>query len=403
MSSAASWRKRKGGASPTAGFVPLGWLSAPAAREPAVETNQAGGEAAPFRFLHEAAGDTLTKLLEKEHPQTIAVVASHLPPERAAEALTQLAPQLQADVLRRIVDLDETDPEIIREVEQQMERVLSDQLRTVRRRSAGLSAVNAILSAADSPDRKELLSNVAACDQRLASLLNQPVQPRPDTGPALGRDSSSAKPSQTAPAKPPLPIDLERNRVWQRDDRSPQPDGPVPVGPIPDGSIPNGTVPNGTVPNGTLPNGTVPNGTVPNDALPNGRITPPQVPPPSAPAGAEGGEAPKTLSAGDEELELAFDDLAQLDDPSLAEVLRSADPQVVLLALTGASPDLVGRIRRRLPSREAKALKRKLEQIGPVRLRDVEHAQQQLARLASRLAARGLIRPPGTRRFAVAA
>ena len=39
----------------------------------------------PFRFLHETEFESLTPFLKREHPQTIAVVLSHLPPDRAGE------------------------------------------------------------------------------------------------------------------------------------------------------------------------------------------------------------------------------------------------------------------------------------------------------------------------------
>ena len=41
----------------------------------------------PFRFLHGAKAEIVTPYLEREHPQTIAVVLSHLPAEKAADVL----------------------------------------------------------------------------------------------------------------------------------------------------------------------------------------------------------------------------------------------------------------------------------------------------------------------------
>src|SRR5207247_90107 len=45
------------------------------------------GGGVPFRFLHEAPAHSLAPFLEREHPQTIAVVISNLPSDRAAEIL----------------------------------------------------------------------------------------------------------------------------------------------------------------------------------------------------------------------------------------------------------------------------------------------------------------------------
>lgn len=98
-----------------------------------------------------------------------------------------------------------------------------------------------------------------------------------------------------------------------------------------------------------------------------------------------------------------FDDLNALDEASLARVFRGAEPQAALVALAAASPALVDRIRRQLSWREARNLKQQLERLGPIRLSDVESAQQQLADVASELIQQGAIVPPQNRRFMVAA
>ncbi len=101
--------------------------------------------------------------------------------------------------------------------------------------------------------------------------------------------------------------------------------------------------------------------------------------------------------------ELEFAQLSQLDDQAWAKVLRAVDSQVALLALAGASPELVARLMRQLAPRDAKLFQRRIEQIGPVRLREIEQAQQQVARIAAQLATRGEIRVPRVKPFATAA
>jgi hypothetical protein len=103
------------------------------------------------------------------------------------------------------------------------------------------------------------------------------------------------------------------------------------------------------------------------------------------------------------EIQLEFDDLLELDDRSLAAVIAAAQAELALLALTGAPQRLVDRVLKQLPRGEAKALRKRIAQTGPLRLRDIQRAQEQLARIATRLAANGEIRMPQMRRFAVAA
>jgi flagellar motor switch protein FliG len=129
------------------------------------------GENPPFRFLHETEFETLTPFLKRENPQTIAVVLSHLPADRAGELLAQLPPAVQVDVIRRLVDLDQADPRVLREVERGLESWLSEQVRDRRRRAAGLAAVSAILTAASGNTRRNILKNLARHDRTLAGKL----------------------------------------------------------------------------------------------------------------------------------------------------------------------------------------------------------------------------------------
>ncbi len=122
---------------------------------------------APFRFLHEAAPRKLVPFLEREHPQTVAVVLSHLPAQRAAEILAHLSGGLQIEVARRLVDLEETDPDVLREVERGLESWLSAQTRAAPRGSSQ-TPLAAILDAADPRARQSILANLARHDRQLA-------------------------------------------------------------------------------------------------------------------------------------------------------------------------------------------------------------------------------------------
>ena len=129
----------------------------------------------PFRFLHEAEAEKLARVLAGERPQTISLVLSHLPPEQAGGVLARLQPALQSDVIRRLVDLEETDPEILRDVERALQSRLSQQVHMQRRRVAGLQAVSGILEASGELVAEQILDNLAVHDQPLAEKLSLPA------------------------------------------------------------------------------------------------------------------------------------------------------------------------------------------------------------------------------------
>ena len=129
------------------------------------------GDAEPFGFLREAEADKLARILTAERPQMIALVLSHLPPEQAGSVLIRFAPALQVDVIRRLVNLEETEPEILREVERALKLRLSEQIRMQRRRTCGLSAVAGILEASGRQVSGQILDNLASHDRQLAEKL----------------------------------------------------------------------------------------------------------------------------------------------------------------------------------------------------------------------------------------
>jgi len=149
----------------------LGGSSQEEAAAPAPRT---GGAA---RFLHEAPTDKLVSFLEREHPQTIAVVISQLAADRAAEILAHLAGPLQIDVARRLVHLEQTDPEVIREVEQGLEAWLAAQVSGGPRPAAGVAALASILEAAPPQARHQILANLARYDRKLAQRVEPPKAP----------------------------------------------------------------------------------------------------------------------------------------------------------------------------------------------------------------------------------
>jgi len=122
----------------------------------------------PFGFLRETEDEKLVHLLGDERPPTVALVLSHLPPERAAEVLDRLPPAQQVEVVRRLVELENTDPETLREVEQVLEARLTRLFDLERRRAAGPQSVARILASCDERVRRRILDNVALEDQPLA-------------------------------------------------------------------------------------------------------------------------------------------------------------------------------------------------------------------------------------------
>ena len=90
-------------------------------------------------------------------------------------------------------------------------------------------------------------------------------------------------------------------------------------------------------------------------------------------------------------LMFTFEDLAKLDPAGIQTLMRSAGNDRITVALKGASQALRDLFLKNMSERAAKILRDDMQAMGPVRLRDVEEAQQFLVNMAKELAASGEI------------
>ena len=86
-----------------------------------------------------------------------------------------------------------------------------------------------------------------------------------------------------------------------------------------------------------------------------------------------------------------FEDLVTLDDRAVQLVLREVDNRELALALKMASSEVAQKIYRNMSKRAAEMLQEDLQYLGPVRLRDVEEAQQKIVNVVRRLEEAGKI------------
>ncbi|NMD32732.1 MAG: flagellar motor switch protein FliG, partial [Firmicutes bacterium] len=80
-----------------------------------------------------------------------------------------------------------------------------------------------------------------------------------------------------------------------------------------------------------------------------------------------------------------FEDIITLDDASIQRVLRDLDSDDIALALKGASDEVKGRIFKNMSKRAGEILRENMEYMGPVRLREVEEAQQRVVGVIRKL------------------
>ncbi len=80
-----------------------------------------------------------------------------------------------------------------------------------------------------------------------------------------------------------------------------------------------------------------------------------------------------------------FEDILLLDDRAIQRVLRDVDNNDLAMALKGANEDVQSAIFRNLSKRLAAMIKEDMEFMGPVRMKDVEEAQQKIVSVIRKL------------------
>lgn len=124
-------------------------------------------EATPFGFLRHVDSQNLLTYLNDEHPQTIALIMSHLPANIAAEILAGLPESRRLAVVRRVATMGRTNPEIIREVEKGLERRMSSVMSQSFERAGGVEAVAEMLNVTDRATERAIMDSLVQEDPEL--------------------------------------------------------------------------------------------------------------------------------------------------------------------------------------------------------------------------------------------
>jgi len=90
-------------------------------------------------------------------------------------------------------------------------------------------------------------------------------------------------------------------------------------------------------------------------------------------------------------LMFVFEDIAKIDDAGIQTLLKEVANEKLLLALKTANEDIKDKVFKNMSQRAATLLQEDLEAMGPVRLSDVETAQQEIVNIARRLEEEGKV------------
>ncbi len=130
-------------------------------------------DALSFDAIQKTDPQQLAKFIHSEHPQTIALILSHLNSSQAAGLLSSLPSDMRADVALRMASLDQISPEIVTRIAS----VIGSKLKAIgemsREAYGGVNALAEMLNRLDSSTSMEILENIERVDSKLGETVRK--------------------------------------------------------------------------------------------------------------------------------------------------------------------------------------------------------------------------------------
>ncbi|MBR3770936.1 MAG: flagellar motor switch protein FliG [Clostridium sp.] len=122
----------------------------------------------PLEFVRKTDASQLLNFIQDEHPQTIALILSYLSSGQASAIISALSPDKQADVAKRIAQMDRTSPDVIKEVEKILEKKLSSLVNQDYTIVGGVDSIVDILNTVDRGTEKHIMESLEVEEPELA-------------------------------------------------------------------------------------------------------------------------------------------------------------------------------------------------------------------------------------------
>ena len=122
----------------------------------------------PFEIVKKTDPTQLLNFIQDDHPQTIALILSYLSSAQASIIIAPLPPEKQADVAKRIAQMDRTSPDVIKEVEKVLERKLASMINQDYTIVGGVDAIVEILNTVDRGTEKHIMETLEIEEPELA-------------------------------------------------------------------------------------------------------------------------------------------------------------------------------------------------------------------------------------------
>ena len=121
-----------------------------------------------FEFIRKADYKNLLTIIQNEHPQTIALILSYARADQASAVISELPKEKRIDVVERIAKMDRTSPEIVRHVEEELEKKFNSIVSVDFTEIGGVNYVADVMNNMDRGNEKYIFDELNKKDAKLA-------------------------------------------------------------------------------------------------------------------------------------------------------------------------------------------------------------------------------------------
>lgn len=121
-----------------------------------------------FDVLKKADSTQLVNFLNKEHPQTIALILAHLNPDQTAEALKELPEQIRDEVAYRIATLGKVSPQTLKQIEKVVDDLAGTSMSQTASKAGGTKSLANILNRVNVALGKDIMEKIELKDPEVA-------------------------------------------------------------------------------------------------------------------------------------------------------------------------------------------------------------------------------------------
>jgi flagellar motor switch protein FliG len=126
-------------------------------------------KSAGFSSLEKINPQQLSKFIQNEHPQTIALILAHLSASQAAELISALPEDMRTEIVIRMANLEEISPEIVKKIAMVLDQKLEALGSYSLEEYGGVKAVSELFNRMDRRASRNVLEQIESRDPELAA------------------------------------------------------------------------------------------------------------------------------------------------------------------------------------------------------------------------------------------